>query len=65
LQLSDSGVVEAIVRRVLDANKKAAQDVGRGEMKAIGFLVGQVMKESKGQANPQLAREAIKKILGV
>lgn len=50
---------------VLASNPAAAADVKNGEMKAIGFLVGQVMKESKGQANPQLAQQLIKKQLGL
>ena len=64
IQQSDSGAIEAIVRQVVEANPQAAADVKSGEMKAIGFLVGQVMKQSKGQANPQLAQEIIKKVIG-
>lgn len=65
LQVSDSGAIEKIVQSVLAANEAAANDVKNGEMKAIGFLVGQVMKESKGQANPQMAQELIKKQLSL
>ncbi len=65
IQVSDSGAIEKIVQDVLAANPAAAEDVKNGEMKAIGFLVGQVMKESKGQANPQMAQELVKKQLGV
>ncbi len=65
LQVSDEGAIEKIVAAVLAANPAAAADVKNGEMKAIGFLVGQVMKESKGQANPQLAQQLIKKQLGL
>jgi aspartyl-tRNA(Asn)/glutamyl-tRNA(Gln) amidotransferase subunit B len=50
---------------VLAGNEKAAADVKNGEMKAISFLVGQVMKLSKGKANPSLATELIKKQLGL
>ena len=46
-------------------NQKAADDVRNGEMKAIGFLVGQVMKLSQGKANPGMATELIKKQLGL
>jgi aspartyl-tRNA(Asn)/glutamyl-tRNA(Gln) amidotransferase subunit B len=60
IQLSDQSELEEIVGRVLEANQKAADDVANGEMKAIGFLVGQVMKESKGKANPQTVQEMIK-----
>lgn len=65
MQVSDEGAVEKIVKEVLAVNKQAADDVKKGEMKAIGFLVGQVMKESKGQANPQLAQQLIKKHLNI
>lgn len=65
LQVSDESAILKIVDTVLAANPQAAQDVQAGEMKAIGFLVGQVMKESKGQANPGLATQLIKKQLGL
>lgn len=65
LQVSDEGAIEKIVAGVLKENEKAANDVKNGEMKAIGFLVGQVMAKSKGQANPGLAQQIIKKQLGV
>jgi aspartyl-tRNA(Asn)/glutamyl-tRNA(Gln) amidotransferase subunit B len=64
LQVSDEGAIAEIVRQVLEQNAKAAEDVRGGEMKAIGFLVGQVMKLSQGKANPALATELIKKQLG-
>ncbi len=65
LQVSDEGEIDGIVKAVLEANPKAAEDVKNGEMKAIGFLTGQVMKESKGKANPGLAQQLIKKQLGL
>jgi aspartyl-tRNA(Asn)/glutamyl-tRNA(Gln) amidotransferase subunit B len=65
LQVSDEGEIAKIVDQVIKNNAKAAEDVKNGEMKAIGFLVGQVMKESKGKANPSLAQELIKKRLGI
>jgi len=63
LQVSDEGEIDKVVQQVLAENSQAAEDVRTGEMKAIGFLVGQVMKASKGKANPQLAQELIKKHL--
>ncbi len=63
LQVSDEGEIEAIVKAVIEANPQAAEDVRKGEMKAIGFLVGQVMKESRGKANPGLAQQLLKKHL--
>ncbi len=65
IQVSDEDEIAKIVEAVLMNNTKAADDVRNGEMKAIGFLVGQVMKESRGKANPQLAQELIKKQLGI
>lgn len=65
LQVSDKAEIEKIVSEVLAKNAKAAEDVKKGEMKAIGFLVGQVMAKSQGKANPQLAQDIIKKQLGL
>jgi len=65
IQKSDAGEIEKIVEQVLSDNAQAAKDVANGEMKAIGFLVGQVMKASKGQANPGMAQQIIRKKLGV
>jgi len=60
IQVSDEGELKAIVEDVLSANSQAVEDIKKGEMKAIGFLVGQIMKASKGQANPSLAQKLIK-----
>ncbi len=65
IQESDEGAIAEIVSKVLTDNPKAAEDVKNGEMKAIGFLTGQVMKLSQGKANPALAQSLIKKQLGV
>ncbi len=65
IQVSDEGEIIKIVDQVLAENEKAANDVRNGEMKAIGFLVGQVMKLSQGKANPALATTLIKKQLGL
>lgn len=65
VQISDESSLKTIVSRVLDDNPKASKDVREGEMKAIGFLTGQVMKESKGKANPALVQKLIKELLGV
>lgn len=65
IQESDEGAIAEIVAQVLSDNAKAAEDVRNGEMKAIGFLTGQVMKLSQGKANPALAQQLIKKQLGV
>ena len=65
IQQSDEGEILSIVDQVLADNPKAADDVRAGEMKAIGFLVGQVMKQSQGKANPGLAQQLIKKQLNI
>jgi aspartyl-tRNA(Asn)/glutamyl-tRNA(Gln) amidotransferase subunit B len=65
IQESDEGEIAKIVAKVIEENPKAAEDVKNGEMKAIGFLVGQVMKHSQGRANPGLAQGLIKKQLGL
>lgn len=65
VQVSDESAIEKIVAEVIAENPKAAEDVKSGEMKAIGFLVGQVMAKSKGRANPGVAQQIIKKQLGV
>jgi aspartyl-tRNA(Asn)/glutamyl-tRNA(Gln) amidotransferase subunit B len=65
IQESDEGEIAKVVAKVLEENPKAAEDVKSGEMKAIGFLVGQIMKHSQGRANPQLAQQLIKKQLGL
>lgn len=63
IQVSDESAILEIVRKVLADNPQAVQDVQNGEQKAIGFLVGQVMKASKGAANPSLATQLIQKEL--
>lgn len=62
LQVSDEGTIATIVEEVLaDAsNAKAIEDVRSGNERVIGFLVGQVMKKSAGQANPALAQKLIR-----
>ena len=65
LQVADESELVMIVEQVISENQKAADDVRSGEMKAIGFLVGQVMKLSQGRANPGKVQELLKKQLGV
>ena len=65
IQVSDHTAIAKIVDDVLAENNQAAEDVRGGEMKAIGFLVGQVMKKSLGKANPGLAQSLIKVALGL
>lgn len=65
LQVSDAGAIEAIVDEVLADPASAASiaDIKAGKDKAIGYLVGQVMKRSHGQANPAMAQKMIREKL--
>jgi len=65
LQVSDEGAIAAIVDEVLadPASQKAVEDIKAGNDKAIGFLVGQIMKRSQGKANPGLAQKLIRERL--
>jgi aspartyl-tRNA(Asn)/glutamyl-tRNA(Gln) amidotransferase subunit B len=65
IQVSDTDEIRSIVQQVIDDNPKASEEVKNGETKVIGFLVGQVMKESKGKANPGLVQKILKEKLGV
>ena len=65
VQVTDETLVAAAVMQVLNDNPQAVADVANGEMKAIGFLVGQVMKATQGKANPAVAQDLIKRDLGV
>jgi aspartyl-tRNA(Asn)/glutamyl-tRNA(Gln) amidotransferase subunit B len=63
IQVSDTDELDKIVDQVISENPQAAEDVRNGEMKAIGFLTGQVMKLSRGQANPAKVQELLKQKL--
>jgi aspartyl-tRNA(Asn)/glutamyl-tRNA(Gln) amidotransferase subunit B len=62
-QISDSGALESIVEQVLAANPKQVEQYRAGKAQVLGFLVGQVMKASRGQANPASVNELLKKKL--
>ncbi|NLP52617.1 Asp-tRNA(Asn)/Glu-tRNA(Gln) amidotransferase subunit GatB [Bacillus sp. RO1] len=59
VQISDEGTLRKMVGETLDANPKSVQDYKEGTERAIGFLVGQIMKASKGQANPQMVNKIL------
>jgi aspartyl-tRNA(Asn)/glutamyl-tRNA(Gln) amidotransferase subunit B len=63
VQISDEGAIKAIVEKVIAANPQSVADYKAGKAKAIGFLVGQVMKESKGKANPGMVNQLIVEML--
>jgi len=62
-QISDSGALEQIVDQVLEQNRKQVEQYKSGKSTVLGFLVGQVMKASRGQANPGAVNELLKKKL--
>ncbi len=62
-QVSDQAALDALIDRVLAAQPAAVADVGKGQGKAMGFLVGQVMQASGGKANPKVIRELLVKKL--
>jgi len=59
VQISDEGTLRKIVLEVLDANPQSVEDFKNGKDRAIGFLVGQIMKATKGQANPPLVNKLL------
>ncbi len=62
-QITDEATIEKIVESVMSANEKAVSDYRAGKTKLFGFFVGQAMKESKGQANPELLNKILKEKL--
>jgi aspartyl-tRNA(Asn)/glutamyl-tRNA(Gln) amidotransferase subunit B len=64
-QISDTGALEAIIDGVIAANPKQVEQYKSGKTAVLGFLVGQVMKASRGQANPGAVNELLRKKLGV
>ncbi len=63
-QETDTGAIEAIIREVLAANEKMVEEYRAGKEKAFNGLVGQVMKASKGKANPAQVNSLMKQLLG-
>ena len=62
-QVSDTGLVKAVVEKILAANPQSVNDYKSGKEKAFGFLVGQTMRELKGQASPQVVNETLHSLL--
>ncbi len=63
VQISDEDALSEVVAKVIEQNPKSVEDYHGGKKKAVGFLVGQVMKETGGKANPQMVNEMLKKQL--
>jgi aspartyl-tRNA(Asn)/glutamyl-tRNA(Gln) amidotransferase subunit B len=63
IQLTDAEEIQRIVRGVLEENPKLVEDYRKGKEGLLGFFVGQVMKATKGKANPKLVNEILRKSL--
>ena len=57
IQISDEGAIKEIVQKILEANPQSIADYKAGKDRALGFLVGQAMKETKGKANPKMLNQ--------
>lgn len=63
VQMSDEGAIKEICQKIVDANPQSIIDYKAGKDRAIGFLVGQIMKETKGKANPQIVNKLLLEII--
>jgi aspartyl-tRNA(Asn)/glutamyl-tRNA(Gln) amidotransferase subunit B len=57
IQVNDEAEIKAVVMKVLENNPQSIADFKAGKDRALGFLVGQAMKETKGKANPKMLNE--------
>ena len=62
-QISDTSELEKMVEEVIEANPQSVSDFAEGKKQAAGFLMGQLMKASKGKANPKVVKEILDKKL--
>jgi aspartyl-tRNA(Asn)/glutamyl-tRNA(Gln) amidotransferase subunit B len=62
-QISDSSAIEKLVEEILAANAEQVESYKNGKDKVFGYLVGQIMKASKGQANPAVVNQLLKEKL--
>ena len=63
-QITDAEVIARVVREVVAANPRQVEQYRKGKAATLGWFVGQVMKATRGQANPQVVQETLKKELG-
>ena len=63
-QVTDEGALEAVISEVISEHMTVVEDVRGGKEKAFGFLVGQVMKKTKGKANPEIVNKLLKEKIG-
>ena len=62
-QVTDAGAIEEEVRRIIEANPSQVQQYKGGKQNLIGYFVGQVMKATKGAANPKVVNETLRRLL--
>ena len=62
-QISDEGAIKEIVKKIVDANPNQVEAYKNGKTNLLGFFVGQVMKETKGRANPKTVNELVREML--
>ena len=63
IQISDESAIKEVVQKIIDENPQSVSDYKAGKDKALGFLVGQAMKQTKGKANPKMLNEMFKESL--
>ena len=63
VQILDAGEIERAIERAIEGNPKQVEDYRKGREKLFGFFVGEVMKQTKGKANPKLVNEILRKKL--
>ena len=64
MQITDPSIIENLIDKILKLNAEQVEQYKNGKEKVFGFLVGQVMKETKGQANPILVNKLLKERIG-
>ena len=62
-QISDEGAIKEIVQKIVEANPQQVEAYRNGKTNLLGFFVGQVMKETKGRANPQTVNKFVREFL--
>ena len=63
IQVNDESALIPIIQKILDDNPQSVTDFKSGKEKAMGFIVGQVMRASKGAANPQIINKLVRELL--
>jgi aspartyl-tRNA(Asn)/glutamyl-tRNA(Gln) amidotransferase subunit B len=64
-QVSDAGAIETLCKRLLEQSPKQAEQLRAGKTVVMGYFVGQVMKETRGSANPQMVNDVMRRLLGL